>query len=247
MKKILSILVFGCLFFAPLAAKQHYSLSVLGTYGYNSTWEHYGGGELRVFLPVNGNVEFEINASAQSSNVYSVGATARPFIELPVGDIFFDASMLYSCIQRNRINDYVAAFSAGYRMDYISLQLGLFTQVFGDMDINFHSTDSYSVDPFNILYRLQVNVRPQKSVWNLYFGAADYDQTQYERHWQPLFFMGGYYDLPFYNVGRKSDNMRGNIRNLRMMAEVTCKPTGMFHLDASFYGIRAKLGIAYRF
>ena len=45
----------------------------------------------------------------------------------------------------------------------------------------------------------------------------------------------------------RSDNLRGNIRNIRLLTEVYFKPTGMFHLNATFYGVKAKLGVALRF
>ncbi|MBP5290007.1 MAG: hypothetical protein J6Y76_01145, partial [Paludibacteraceae bacterium] len=77
--------------------------------------------------------------------------------------------------------------------------------------------------------------------------ASDYTELEYERHWQPIFMVGGYYDLPFYNVFSRSDNLRGNIRNIRLLTEVYFKPTGMFHLNATFYGVKAKLGVALRF
>lgn len=230
-----------------VSAKKPYSITALGEYGYNTTWSHFYGGELRANLPFNDYFELDVAGEGLTSKVYTFSVTGRPTFALPVGELFIDGTMFFSLIDRNRIADYVMAASLGYRMDYVSVQLGTFCQIFGDMDYNYHSLSSYSVDPFNVLYRLQVNVRPQTSPWNLYFGASDYTELEYERHWQPIFFLGGFYDLPFYNVFSKSDNLHGNIRNIRLLAEVYCKPTGMFHLDASFYGIKAKLGLSVRF
>ena len=247
MKRKLSLLllVLGMVFTA--GAAKHYSVTVLGEYGYNTTWGHFGGGEVRAELPLNDYFELNLAGEALSSRVYTFSATARPKFPLPVGEMFLDGTLFYSAVQRNRIADYVMAASIGYRMDYVSVQLGAFTQIFGDLDYDYHSLSSYNVDPFNVLYRVQVNVRPEKSVWNLHLGAADYTELEYERHWQPIFFLGGYYDLPFYNVFSRSDNLRGNIRNIRLLAELYCKPTGMFHLNATFYGVKAKIGCALRF
>lgn len=229
------------------SAAKHYSVTFLGEYGYNTTWEHFGGGEIRANLPFNDYFELDVAAEGLSSRVYTGSVTMRPTFPLPKGELFIDGTMLYKAVLRNDITNFVMAASLGYRMDYVSVQLGMFCQVFGDVTPNYHSLDSYSVDPFNVLYRLQVNTRPQKSPWNIYFGASDYTELEYERHWQPIFFLGAHYDLPFYNVFSKSDNLRGNIRNLRLLAEVYCKPTGMFHLNASFYGIKAKVGLCMRF
>lgn len=224
-----------------------YSVTILGEYGYNTTWEHFGGAEVRANLPINDYFELDVAAEALSSRVFTGSVTARPTFPLPVGELFLDGTMLYKNIHRNRVADFVMAASLGYRMDYVSVQLGTFCQIFGDLDYDYHMLGTYSVDPFNVLYRVQVNTRPYKSPWNIYFGASDYTELEYERHWQPIFFLGAHYDLPFYNVFSKSDNLRGNTRNIRLLAEVYCKPTGMFHLDASFYGIKAKVGVAMRF
>ena len=50
--------------------------------------------------------------------------------------------------------------------------------------------------------------------------------------WQPLFMVNAYYDV--------TDHWR-----LQFGAQ--CKPTGMFHLDATFYGATARAGFSYRF
>ena len=246
MKKLFLLCTLGLLLALSASAKP-YSVTVLGEYGYNTTWGHFGGGEVRANLPFNDYFELDVAGEGLSSRVYTLSATARPKFPLPVGEMFLDGTLFYSAVQRNRIANYVMAASVGYRMDYVSIQLGIFGQVFRDIDLSYHSLDGHAVEPFNLLYRLQINTRPEQSPWNIYLGASDYTELEYERHWQPIFFLGGYYDLPYYNVFSKSDNLRGNIRNIRLLAEVYCKPTGMFHLNATFYGVKAKVGVALRF
>ena len=246
MKKIFLLCTLGLLLALSAAAKP-YSVTMLGEYGYNTTWGHFGGGEVRANLPLNDYFELDVAGEGLSSRVYTLSATARPKFPLPVGEMFLDGTLFYQAVQRNRIANYVMAASLGYRMDYVSVQLGIFGQVFRDIDMEYHSLDGHVVEPFNLLYRVQVNTRPEKCPWNIYLGAADYTELEYERHWQPIFFLGGYYDLPYYNVFSRSDNLRGNIRYIRLLAEVYCKPTGMFHLNATFYGVKAKLGVALRF
>jgi len=243
MRKILIIAIVA-LALPMAAATKQYSLSVLGEYGFNTTWQHYGGAELKAFMPVNDNVELTLVGEALSSNVYTAGFTARPKMALPVGEMFIDASILYRAVQRNRTHDFVGAGSVGYRMDYVSLQVGCFYRAMVNYGRPWHSEDEYVCEPFNLLYRVSANVRPLCSRWNLYFGMADFDDTQYERMWQPLFFLGGYYDF------RPKSNFEYEYNaasHFRLLAELTVKPTGMFHLDASFYGTYAKFGFAYKF
>lgn len=244
MRKTFIIFLLALLVFPTTAANKPYSLSVMGEYGFNTTWQHYGGAELKAFMPVNENVELELVGEALSSNIYTAGFTARPKMALPKGELFIDATALYNAVQRNRIHDFVGATSIGYRMDYVSVQVGCFYRAMASYDREWHSTEEYMCEPFNLLYRISANVRPLCSRWNLYLGMSDYSDTQYERMWQPLFFLGGYYD---FHPKSNFEYDYNAASHFRLLAEVTCKPTGMFHLDASFYGILAKLGFAYKF
>ena len=82
-------------------------------------------------------------------------------------------------------------------------------------------------------YRMDyVSVRPQNNPWNLSFMFSNVDDYQMERMWQPLFGIGAYYDV--------ADHWRLNFA-------AQCKPTGMFHLDATFYGATFRTGFSYRF
>ena len=223
---------------------QPYSLTLLAEYGYNKTWLHYGGAQIKAFLPVNEHVEITLIAEGLSSNVYSAGLNVRPKMALPIGELFFDATVHYSAIQRNRIHDAITATSIGYRMDYVSAQVGCFYRTMASYDRAWHSEEEYLCEPFNFLYRIAANVRPLCSRWNIYMGFANFNETQFERPWQPLFFLGGYYDFA------PSSNFEYTYRaasHFRLLFEATCKPTGMFHLNANFYGATAKFGFAYKF
>lgn len=244
MKKILILIAIAMLVQPSWALKKRYMLSLEGEYGFNTTWQHYGGAELKAFMPVNDNVELEVAAEALSSNVFNASVTARPKMALPVGEMFIDASFAYSAVQRNRIHDFVGAGSIGYRMDYVSVQVGGFYRAMASYDREWHSEEEYMCEPFNLLYRISANVRPLCSRWNIYMGMANYNETQYERMWQPLFFVGGYYDFKPKSSFEYEYNAASHFR---LLAELTVKPTGMFHLDASFYGARTKVGFAYKF
>lgn len=252
LKHILSLLLIGASLASFAASNKQltqsfgrpYMLTVLGEYGYNSTWSHYGGGELRAFMPVNQNFEILANAGAHSSDVYAGSFTLRPRIALPKGEFFFDASFAYTCANRNETHDFVGALSMGYRMDYLSLQAGCFTRTLAPYHRTWNSNDEYVSEPFNLLYRISFNVRPLCERWNIYFGMANFNELEYERMWQPLFFLGGYYDFPPANNFEYEYHAASHFR---LLAEVIVKPAGMFHLDASFYGCKVKAGFAYKF
>ena len=228
----------------PKPGNQPYSISVLADYGYNVTWGHYGGATLKAFLPVNDHVELTLLGEGVSANVYTASLNVRPKIGLPVGELFFDANLLYSAYQRNRTHDIVSALSLGYRMDYVSAQFGCYFRTISSYDRPWHSMEEMISEPYNLLYRIAGNVRPLCSRWNIYFGLSNFTDTQYERPWQPLFFFGGYYDFA------PSSNFEYTYRaasHFRLLCELTIKPTGMFHLNANFYGAITKVGFAYKF
>lgn len=243
----LIVLTMSAVCVMAIPQRDHYSISAAGVYGYNTTWGHYGGAELRAELPINSYFLLYVNAEALSPNVYTVSANFQPRFELPTGELYLDGTLLAGIYERSRTCAYTMAASVGYRMDYVTAQVGFHSLISQDMDVHWHDESNFVVEPFNLLYKVDFRVRPHTSVWNLHFGMANFNEFQYERMWQPLFFLGAHYDLPFYNVGRASDDMHGNIRNLRLFCEATVKPAGMFHLAASFYGAKAKVGLAYRF
>jgi hypothetical protein len=117
-------------------------------------------------------------------------------------------------------------------MDYVSVTLGLYCRVIDNWDRSWHTDETYVVEPFNLLYRVEVFCRPQNNPWNLLFLISDVDDYQMERMYQPLFGIGAYYDV--------NDHWRLNFA-------AQCKPTGMFHLDATFYGATFRTGFSYRF
>lgn len=234
MKKFIFILSF--LFSLPLCARDfgddRYSVSAYGVYGYNGTWKNFGGADIKGFMPVNFHYEMDASFEILSSGVFSASVTARPKFPLSVGELFVDGSLFYRNLYKYRASEFVSAVSVGYRMDYVSAQVGLFSRTMINNDRASQDNEAYVGEPFNLLYRVSFKVRPAFCVWNVGGGITDYNDFEYERMWEPLFFIDGHYDI--------NDN-------LRLLAEVYVKPTGMFHLVASFYGITVKAGLSYRF
>ena len=216
----------------PGFGDRRYTISGAIEYGYNKTWLHYANFDIQGLMPINPYFEMEAKLQFSTANVHSGALQVRPKFELPVGEIFLETDLYFRAVTRNQLTDYTAAFGAGYRMDYISFMIGSYTRILDDWNRNWHSTDNYVVEPFNLLYRLEVFCRPQNNNWNLSFVFTDIDDYQMERMWQPLFAIKAYYDV---------------VEHWRLNFGVQCKPTGMFHLDATFYGANLRAGFSYRF
>ncbi len=234
-KRILLLLmcfapVFGAV--PTMYAAQRYSLAVYADYGYNYTWENYGGASVIATMPINPHFELVAGVQALSSNVHTASVDIRPVFPLPVGDLYLSTRAVYTAAVRNTMQDIAASVGIGYRMDYVDVQFGLQGRMMNAFKRDKHSTDEVLFEVPSLLYGVEVWVRPQTSVWNLSLRMANYDDFQIERMWQPFFRLGAWYDVN---------------NHWRVLADITCKPTGMFHLCASFYGIQARAGFAYRF
>lgn len=236
MRKIFLLFAFVpmCLWAAakPGFGERKYSITGMAEYSYNTTWGHHGNFDIQALMPINPHFEMEAKLQFSTANVYTGGLQIRPKFELPVGELFIETDVMYRAIARNRVGDITAALGIGYRMDYISITLGVFSRVLNDWDRSWYSDESFVVEPFNLLYRVEVFCRPQNNNWNLSFLISNVDDYQMERMWQPLFAVGAWYDI--------TDHWRLNFG-------AQCKPTGMFHLDATFYGATFRTGFSYRF
>lgn len=215
---------------AQACGSHRYSISASGEYGYNSTWKSFGGADVRGFLPVCRHFEAVAGVEIHSAGVFSAAITARPKFQLPVGEIFIDASCSYRNLFKYSTSDLTGAVGAGYRMNYASVQIGIFGR--GIFDRSNSGSNSYVFEPVNVAYRVSFKVRPASCRWNVGGGITNFDDYQYERMWQPMFYLDGWVDF--------NDN-------LSFIASVWLSQRGMFHQIASFYGVTAKAGITYRF
>ena len=171
------------------------------------------------------------NTEILSSGVFAASVTARPKFKLKVGEIFIDASALCRGLFKYEVTELALAASAGYRMDYVSAQLGLFYR--GMFDTSKASGGNYVGEtPLNLVYRVAFRVRPVKCVWNVGGGITNFDEYEYERMWQPMFFIDGHFDLN---------------EKLSLLGCIKFKQAGMFHQIVSFYGIETKWGVSYKF
>jgi hypothetical protein len=216
----------------PGFGDRRYSLTCMGEYSYNTTWGHHANLDVQALMPFNPHFEMEAKLQFSTANVHTAAVQLRPKFELPVGEMFIETDLMYKAVARNRISDITAGLGVGYRMDYVSATLGVFCRVMDNWDRSWYTEENFVVEPFNLLYRVEVFCRPQNNPWNLSFMFSNVDDYQMERMWQPLFGVGAWYDV--------TDHWR-------VIASVQCKPTGMFHLDATFYGATARAGFTYKF
>ena len=212
--------------------ESRYSITAMVEYAYNLSWGHFANIDAQALLPINRHFEMKVNLQASFKNVYTAGVIMRPKFPLPCGELFFDTEVMYKAVLRANQMDLVTALSLGYRFDYLSVQIGSYARVMENYAREWNSEEAYNIEPFNLLYRLEVFCRPQSCNWNISAVFANYDDYQFERMWQPLFMLGGRYDI---------DN------HWRVHLDAECKPTGMFHLNAAFYAATVRAGFTYRF
>jgi hypothetical protein len=234
MKKRIIITFVGvlALFSNPLCASEQYSISLDMGYGHNLTYGSFANFDLGAYMPLNTHFEMQANVRMSTANTYAVGVQMRPKFALPVGEMYIEDRLLTSFIRREQFLDFVHALSVGYRMQYVNVQLGMTNRVMLPPTYELSSGDTFVCEPFDLLYRIEVYVRPATSVWNLSLALANVDEYQIERMWQPMFYLGGWYDI--------NDHWRLSIKGKLKLA-------GMFHLNAHYYASEVRVGAEYKF
>lgn len=234
MKKRIIITFVGvlALFSNPLCASEQYSISLDMGYGHNLTYGSFANFDLGAYMPINTHFEMQANVRMSTANTYAVGVQMRPKFALPVGEMYIEDRLLTSFIRREQFLDFVHALSVGYRMQYVNVQLGMTNRVMLPPTYELSSGDTFVCEPFDLLYRLEVYVRPATSVWNLSLALANVDEYQIERMWQPMFYLGGWYDID---------------EHWRISLNGKLKLAGMFHLNAHYYASEVRVGAEYKF
>lgn len=234
MKKRIIITFVGvlALFSNPLCASEQYSISLDMGYGHNLTYGSFANFDLGAYMPLNTHFEMQANVRMSTANTYAVGVQMRPKFALPVGEMYIEDRLLTSFIRCEQFLDFVHALSVGYRMQYVNVQLGMTNRVMLPPTYELSSGDTFVCEPFDLLYRLEVYVRPATSVWNLSLALANVDEYQIERMWQPMFYLGGWYDID---------------EHWRISLNGKLKLAGMFHLNAHYYASEVRVGAEYKF
>ena len=209
-----------------------YSVRMNIGYNHNTTYGSHAGFDFGAFMPINQHFEMQADLRFTTAHNHAFGVQVRPKFAVPVGELFLEGRVLSCFYPRDGFNDLTQAIAFGYRMDYVSVQLGMSTRLIINSPYDWHDGSNIIVEPFNLTYRVEVFVRPQTSPWNISMCISNMTDYQIERLWQPIFMANGRYDI--------DSHWQVNLGAL-------CKPTGMFHLNAKYYAAEVRAGFAYNF
>lgn len=226
-KQWLTLVLASLLGALPMAAGKPCELALLGIGGQNRTSAGFGGGALQVNLPAWKHLDIQSGFQGLSSGIMTGLLHVQPVFPLKKGALFADVTGYYGGFYKYGINEWLTAGSVGWRNEHISAQIGLSVRWILDRG----GTDKV-VEPVDLFYRIAYRLKADNDPWNLTGGVANYSRYQVERATEPVFFLEGCYRL-------------GN--RLSLTGELDIKPTGMFHLTASWYGFCAGIGLSYRF
>lgn len=201
-------------------------------YNHNTTYGSHAGFDFGAFMPINEHFEMQADLRFTTAGAHAMGVQVRPKFAVPVGEFFLEGRLLAGLYARDGYNDMTQAIAVGYRMKYVSFQVGMSTRLIMESPYDWNANSNIIVEPFNLCYRLEAFVRPQSSPWNLSLCVSNMTDYQIERVWQPIFMANGRYNI--------TDNWQVNLG-------VLCKPAGMFHLNAQYYAAEVRAGFAYNF
>lgn len=236
MKRLLllffSVICVLCAMAQDHASDGKYAIALHAGYAHNLTYGSFANFDVSAYLPINQYFEAEANVRTSTANVHTLGVQMRPKFALPVGELFLEDRLMANFVVRDQINEFTHAISLGYRMQYVSAQLGMFSRVIAPQPYEKNSGNEYIVEPFCLLYRVEAFVRPATSCWNIAIALSNMDDYMVERGWNPMLYLGGWYDV--------NEHWR-----LRLAGKY--KHAGMFHMNAHYYAAEVRLGAEYRF
>lgn len=209
-----------------------YSVSLHVGYGHNLTYGSYANVDIDAYLPINPHFDMQASVRTSTADFYTAGVQLRPKFILPVGELYLEDRLMLRFMARDSFRDFVHALSLGYKMQYINVQVGMSNRIITPLPYVNHSEDAMVLEPFDAVYRVEAFVRPQTSPWNISLCISNMDNYQVERMWQPMFYLGGWYDVN---------------EHWRVRLSGKCKLAGMFHLNAHYYGAEIRAGVEYRF
>lgn len=214
-----------------------YSLRADVGYAYNIVYGHHATFNMGAMLPINHNFEGEISARATMANTYTIGFRVQP--KFPIerndkdcGEVLLETRVLYNRFQRNHMHGLAAAFSVGYRWDYVYAKVGYGMSMMAAMVMSQHTTENSIFEPHNLVYHLEVFARPHTSFWNISACITDMTDFQMERMFTPIFILRSYVDVT---------------EDWRLYFSGQCKPVGIANQAASFFGAEVRAGASYRF
>lgn len=209
-----------------------YAVSLHIGYGNNLTYGSMANFDIGAYMPIHQHFDMQANLRFSTADTYVIGVQLRPKFTLPVGQLYLEDRILTNIVARDSYNDFVHSLSVGYMMQYVNVQIGVFTRVIIPLPYEYRTGDEMILEPFNVLYKVEAFVRPKTSPWNISLCIANIDQYQMERVWQPMFYLGGWYDIN---------------EHWRVRLSGKLKLAGMFHLNAHYYASEIRVGAEYKF
>lgn len=236
MKKFTTLILLLAAMLPAMAQVQYgteqYAVRAYAGYAHNTTYGSYGVFDFGGFMPINQHFEMQADLRLSTAGNHAFGVQLRPKFTVPVGEMFIEARLLSNLYKRDGYNDFTQLIGVGYRMDHVTAIVGMSTRIIMETPYDWHSTQSMIVEPFNICYKIEAFICKQTSPWNISLCATNITDYQIERVWQPMFMATGLYNI---------DN------HWQVNLAVLCKPTGMFHLNAKYYGSEVRAGFNYNF
>lgn len=216
---------------AASAQTRGIGLTALGDYSYTTTYGSSVGLDLLAGIPVGSQFEFEPALQFATSEVHTAAIQARTLFPLEKSSLFLKNRIVFKDVARSRTYDACLGLSLGWESTHIELEAGMFGRVMDRFGRDRHSLDAALCEPFNLLYSIKGRLRAADSPWNVWASVSNADRFQLERMWQPIISAGGWFEPS---------------ARLRLLLDVICKPSGMFHLNAEFYSIGARAGVCFK-
>ena len=243
MKRILILILFGSACFAYSQndvakttpenelMKQEWvnSLDARLLYGYNSTWENYGGLSAYAKFKLPSNFVLSAGVSGLTSNVYNIAAQGE--VLFPVKQaylIYVTNQYLYRAFVSDNFQEFNAGLSVGFNMNYFGISLGNSFRFMSQFDTYTTEQIRYIVEPFNLIYSIEGEFRKRDSDWNIGLRISNLRQFMMERMYQPTFNVYGFYKV---------------LPNLKLYGEFGVEPAGIFNMAANSYDYYLQLGV----
>lgn len=223
-KKAVSIITV-LLYVLVAGAQERYSFPVEGGYRYNKTLAHTGEVALRSHMPVHPHLELDAGVLLSGFNEYGLALDISPKVVLPVGELYWEADLRYTAAAYAHQHDIAGAVGMGYRMDYVSVCLGYYARRLQ------HTAGDGVTEWGNLLYDIDVFVRPQSSCWNLWVSVGNRDEFRLERMWSPMGRLGAWYDIN---------------AHWRVRLQAQLQLAGVFHMNAEPENAYVRTGFVYK-
>lgn len=210
--------------------KQTGYLMPYAEYGYNYTWEHFGGVGAIADFALAKNFSMSGGLMLSTANVYAADLRLNYEIPLENSEFYIENRYLGRWFARNYSQEYTMALSLGFLNYHWKFQLGVYGKWFGAMGKD-SSGSPFLFEPWGIIYLGEGKVFRDDHSWNIGGRISNVNYFIIERLSGPMFTLFG--------DARVSEKVK-------IFAEVTAHPSGVFNIQAQFYEIFTQIGVKYK-